>query len=505
MWVPILQRAYSVAVPNRDTFFHQSPGTNKTAEIYDSTAVIGVPKFASRLQTTLVPPWRNWSTLTPGAEIPDQEKEEAAKQLSEMTKILFRHINHSNFSTQSHETFQDIAVSTGILMLQEGHDEQLLEFNAIPTSNIVLEEGPNGQLENYWRNIDIAVRNIKRQWPDAKLNTELTKKLDDEKARAKLIDGVIFDPGRQVFDYVVIELASKFLMVHRVLDRNIYIGARWSVMPGEVYGRGPVINVLPDILTANKVVEFELRNAALAISGIYTATDDGVINPYTIQLVPNTVIPVASNDERNPSLKPLARSGDFNIGQLVLKDLRERIGFALFLTKERIGDVEGPTKSATEIAIRNQDLADDIGASFGRLQTEFVERVVKTAVGILQDRGKLPQFTVDGREVTLKHESPLARAQDLEEILSITRTLEILSALGPELVHLSVKTEDLGQAVGQRMGFPPELLRTEQEKQVVLEQAAEALKAQQQGPDTLLQPEQSAGAVPGAPGIQQAA
>ncbi len=52
---------------------------------------------------------------------------------------------------------------------------------------------------------------------------------------------------------------------------------------GEIYGRGPVITALPDIKTLNKVKELVLKNASLAIAGVYTAADDGVLNPNTIR------------------------------------------------------------------------------------------------------------------------------------------------------------------------------------------------------------------------------
>ena len=41
-------------------------------------------------------------------------------------------------------------------------------------------------------------------------------------------------------------------------------------------GRGDVLTVLPDIKTLNKVVELTLKNAAIAVTGIWQAEDDGV-------------------------------------------------------------------------------------------------------------------------------------------------------------------------------------------------------------------------------------
>ena len=53
------------------------------------------------------------------------------------------------------------------------------------------------------------------------------------------------------------------------------------------------MKALPDIRTANKVVELVLKNASIAVTGIWQADDDGVLNPGTVRLVPGTIIPKA--------------------------------------------------------------------------------------------------------------------------------------------------------------------------------------------------------------------
>ena len=75
-----------------------------------------------------------------------------------------------------------------------------------------------------------------------------------------------------------------------------------------------------------------------------------------------------------------------------------------------------------------------IGSSYGRLQTEFVERGLHRSVALLKSIGKMPDFKIDGREITLKHLSPLARAQDQEELLG----LQTAVAMAPMAAKSSV-------------------------------------------------------------------
>jgi hypothetical protein len=277
----------------------------------------------------------------------------------------------------------------------------------------------------------------------------------------------------------VIDRASDHIVFAQSFEVSPWVVFREYVVPGEVLGRGRVMQVLPDVKTANKVVEYTLRNAALSISGVYTATDDGVINPYNVRLEPGTILPVGSNDSSNPSLRPLARAGDVNMAVLVLNDLRNNINKALFA--EPFGEIDQPVHSATEMALRNQELVQNSGSAFGRMQTEFVEKIIKRTVSILKSTGKIPPFNVDGKEVTIKHTSPLARAQDQDDLVALNQYLATVAQLGPEILNLAVKTEDMPAWIAKRLGVEQKLIRDEAEKAQIKEQMAQMM--QQQAPE----------------------
>ena len=78
---------------------------------------------------------------------------------------------------------------------------------------------------------------------------------------------------------------------------------------------------MPDIKTANKVVELILKHASIAVTGIWQADDDGVLNPATVRLTPGTIIPKAVG---SAGLTPLEAPGRFDVSELVLGDLRTR-------------------------------------------------------------------------------------------------------------------------------------------------------------------------------------
>ena len=196
---------------------------------------------------------------------------------------------------------------------------------------------------------------------------------------------------------------------------------RWLKAPGEAYGRSPVMKALPDIKTANKVVELVLRNASIAVTGIWMAEDDGVLNPANISLLPGSIIPKAPGSS---GLTPLATPGRFDVSQLVLDDLRTRIRHALLA--DRLGQINSPRMTATEVLERSTQMARILGATYGRLQTELLTPLVMRAVSILRRRGEIPDIRVDGRLVDLRYSAPVARQQARDEARNALMWLDSL-------------------------------------------------------------------------------
>lgn len=484
LWRSLYQDAYDYAIPQKETFNFHAPGERKNRHVYDSTAVNGVEKFASRVMSSLTPPWMQWMDFQAGSDIPEDQRDAVNQQLEDFTKIFFNYLNHSDFSMQSNEADMDLAIGTGALMVEEGDEsvgEPLLKFTSIPLSELYLEPSAGPRIETFWRKHYIEARSVARRWPDGDYGNQLTKLMENEPdAKVDIIDGILFNPQDGMFWQVVIYEAGKQVIFSQAFESNPGIVYRWSVIPGETYGRGPVIKVLPDILTANKVKEFILKNAALAVAGVYTGVDDGIFNPYTARIHPGTILPVSSNASTNPTLRPLERSGDFNVAGIVLEDLHANINKALFA--DPLGDVTDPVRSATENIIRQQEMLRNAGASFGRLKTEKLEPLVRRCVDILKKNGKLPDIRVDGREVTLRMASPLAKAEQQENFTNYQLWMSSLQALPPEIQAASVQLENIPTWTAEQLGLPTgELVRTEEEIAEIQKAVAQQAQAQIEG------------------------
>lgn len=477
----VLQDAYIYALPDKGYFSTLSAG-KRTTKIYDSTAILGLGTYADKVQQNLAPPWRKWFMLIAGSEIPEDIGRQVQPQLDEITETLYDHINHSNFNTQLNEALQDVGISTGILTCEEGDGvESSLMFKSIPIESVAIEASESGIIENVFREYSMKIRDIESTIIGAKLSAMQIKKLnEDENAESLLCECIVKNKNRK-YEHIIIDTESKTSIFEATDDSSPYIVFRERVTSKGVYGMGRVIQLLQDIKVLNKICEMDLQNAGLAVSGVWTATDDGVLNPYNVRLTPGTVIPVGSNNTNNPSLRALERSGDFNVAQIKIEQKQELITKTLF--GQALGSItRTPVRSATEVNERTGENFEMTSAAFSRFQTELLERLIKRMVDVLQKAGKIQPIVVDGKEVTIKFTSPMAKQQDQMDIGIVTSFAQTLSLTGipPQELGRHVKFEDVPHYIAENLGFPSKLMRTEEERNVYDVQNAQAQQAQAQ-------------------------
>jgi len=469
-WRSLHQEAMDYCSPQRETFTIQTEGQRKNHFVFDSTAEEGIEQFASRIQGSLMPTWQQWMNLTAGDDVPDDEKEEVDKALKDATDTFFSNLNHSNFDTEITPSLIDLGIGTGCILIEENDFEasSAFKFTNIPLAELYIEK----DIRNTWRKQKIEAGLIEVTWPDADIPTELQKIIDkDPSIEVDILNGFLFNRDSKLYDQVV--LWKKTAIFTQEFNTRRMIAFRWSLTPGEVYGRGPGIKKLPDIRVANKIVELTLGNAALQMSGVYTGISDGIFNPHTVRIAPGVVIPVGSNDSSNPTLRPMTPSGNLNIAENMLVSYQDGIRKAFFSSP--LGEISDPVRSATENILRNQEFLKQSGASIGRQKTELIEPLVAAGVDILISRGKMAEIEVDGRDVTIKQVSPLAKAEDLESFQNTQLWLSTLAQfLPPEVIAAKVKVEDLPRKFQEQLGTDPSLIRSDAETKQLADQVKEA-------------------------------
>ena len=369
------------------------------AMMFDATAADAADNLAASIYSLLTPPESLWISLVPeSAQSPDAET---------ATMALRANLNDSNFYTTVHQCYMDLIIlGTACLFMAENPigASSAFSFTAIPMRDIAVLNGA------VFHTATMPAREVMEKYPSWTPPANLRDTIkNDPETPLRLVQSLVdteftawMDVGGDLENNIV--ATGKF-------ETNPYIIFRWSVASGEQYGRGPVLRALPDIKTANKVVELVLKNATIAVSGIWQADDDGVINLSNINLTPGAIIPKAVGSS---GLTPLTSGANFDVSQIVLKDLRERIRHTMLA--DRLGLLSEKEMTATEIMARSADMVRILGATYGRLLHEFIRPLVERGLQILSRRGIIDQITLNS-DAELKYIAPIAQMAAAETIL----------------------------------------------------------------------------------------
>lgn len=478
-WRQIYEDCYEFALPQRNLYdgFYEggnAPGQNKMARVFDSTAINSTQRFANRIQSGLFPPQSNWCRLQPGSDIPAERQIEVQQVLDIYSEKMFDLLRQTNFDLAMGEFLLDLSVGTAVMLVEEGDETTPVRFTPVPQYLVCIEEGAHGKVDNVYRRLRMKAEAITQQWPDAELSDRLKRMIDDKPTeQVELIDATIYDPDTGKYNYCLIEKEGKEQLLMREMRSSPWIVARYMKVAGEVYGRGPLVTAIPDIKTLNKTLELLLKNASLSIAGVYTAADDGVLNPQTISIRPGAIIPVARNGgPQGESLRMLPRSGDFNVSQIIINDLRMNIKKTLL--DDTLPNDNMSARSATEISFRSAELANNLGSAFGRLITETMMPIVSRVLSVMDERGliELP-LEVNGLQVKVSPVAPIAQAQNMGDIEKILQWVSAAAQLGPE-GQMAVKTSAIVDHVADKMGIPAELRTTPAEREQMMQQAMQA-------------------------------
>jgi hypothetical protein len=458
-WEGLWDDAYDFALPQRAGFRGaQTLGRRQTDDIYDATAMDGAEQLAASLLGHLTPGWTPWFGLKPGPELAPADAAKIAPALDRAGRVMRAHFAASNFAMEVHQCYLDLVVGgTASLAFEEndpGH-ASAFRFTATPLTSVYLEEGPTGFLDGTFRVLSLTEAQIRARYPRATLPAHITGRAGNgAQARHEVVEAVL--PRGLVYDFTACLIGGRGapeVLVAGTLEHNPIINFRWTKTPGEIYGRSPVMKALPDIKTANRVVELILKNASIAVTGLWQAEDDGIMNPANIELRPGAIIPKAPGSE---GLKPLEMPSNFDVSQIVLESLRARIRHALLI--DRFAPLTSNTMTATEVLERGAEMALLLGATYGRLQTELLTPLITRAFTILRRRGEVPALKLDGRTVAIDYRSPLAQAQSQASVQNTLYWLESLKALGPE-AQAVVDGPACARFLGDVMGVPAHLMR----------------------------------------------
>jgi len=484
--------------------------------VFDSTAIRSNSQLAAGLESFLINPRTKWFELRTGNAALDQDRD-VKVWLQEVRDRMLTHFanRESNFYTSVHEGFQDIAAfGTMTHFIGEGRSG-LPRFTARPLSEIFVREDGEGRVDTVYREYTMTGKQAKDFFGPDNLPEEVTKALEKGKLGEEydFLHTVQprddFDPNRaQTRDNMPFRSAHFFMsgkskgkpMMESGFREFPFTVARWSKVPGEVYGRSPTMEVLPDIRMLQKMSETVLKAAQKIVDPPLLVPDDGFLHP--LRTMPgglNYYRAERGTGTANPSgLTPLQTGGQPDLGEQMIS-LRQQAVQEAYLIPSIMGIINRGNSSplkATEVTARQQQALRQLAPIVARMQDEFLIPAVDRTFAMMLRNRLLPEApeALQGMDIEVRFVSQAAIAQQASENDNILNWLQqILPIFEVDAqAALNVDTDAFVRKAAESNNVPAEVLvsreQVEQQRQQI---------AQQNQQNRLLEQLQAAGGAAG--------
>ncbi len=473
-WWEQWDEAYEYALPFRKPAENGSNGEKRADRLFDNTGPVSTFRFSERMQRDLVPVGQEWFQLEPGAFLKmDPDKKEAVddyrKELQRISMLARECFGTGSWDTAFVEMALDLAMGTGAMLIMPGSEEhEPVVFVCVPTKELGLEHGPFNKIDGIFWKKQRPAREIAAEMPDGKFTDEFKTALRDKpETPFTLCQDVTFDRSVKPHVWRYVAYLDKSVEPVRKADYRTcpWITPRYWRVPGETFGRGPVMVALPALKTLNKTQELTLRAAALAILGVYTTLDDGVFNPDTARLTPGALWKVARNGGvLGPSIQKLDVPGRFDVSNIVLADQRQQAQRAML--DEGLPPEQGGVRSALEIAERMKNLAANHIGAYSRHVQEIIVPAVRRVIDILDLKRLLDtKLPLNQLLTQVKVTSPMAAALKADMVKRQVEWVQLTGALGgPQAQAMVVKLEAMMADIGHDLGIPAKYINTVDEQ-----------------------------------------
>lgn len=506
---------FTYLAPERATSWYTDDTTTaasaqaQRARLYDSTAIDSAEVLKSNFASGMTPENARWFGLDAG-----QRGEEASRWMDGAAQFLFEHIHSSGFSSAAYEGYSDLVPAGWFVMYIEqakdaqGNDAPGFNFEAWPLKQChVSSSKAQGKVDTIYRTWQPTVEQAVSEYGLDKVSEGTRKKFNEGHLTEKVDMLWAIEPRRSATGMLAKNLPFRSCHMERGTKHIVRESGyhefpcavpRWRLIPGTPYATGIGSNVLPDVKTLNDILRLELSSLDIAVSGMWKAVDDGVLNPKTIRIGARKVVMMASLD----SMAPLETGANFQVSFSKSDQLRSQIRKTLMA--DQLTPANGPVRSATEIQQNMMLVRQLLGPILGRLQSEFPKVVVERCFGIAfragaleAELGPVPESLANA-DYTVTYISPLSRSQKMEQVTAAqayTAGLIEQATLTGDLSKLDViKWDEMNYEIGQDFGVPDKFLRGPEElvKKRQMDAQAKAAAKQEAAQEQLLM--QGAGA-----------
>lgn len=434
-WEQIAQQILPGHIHTFNALSIRTPGQKRTQYVFDSTAILALKRFQAIMDSVLTPGGKRWHSIEPEEKKLLKDRD-VRMWCEEATATLFRlrYAYAANFAAQNLATWASLgAYGTGSLFVDElvrnwTHGPGT-RYRNLHIGETYIREDHQGIVDCVYRYFQMTARQAYLKWGD-RCPAEIRQ------AGEKFPDAMFFflhcvkpreeyDPGRK--DSKGMPIGSYYVSItgETLVEESGYRAmpvavARYEQFSGEVYGRGPGIDVLPDVRMVNEMSKTTVKAGHRALDPVLLVHDDGVISGFSLR--PGAINSGAVTSDGRPLVHALP-TGNIQMDEKVIEPRRANIRSAFLNDLFQIL-VEGPEMTATEVLERIKEKGLLLNPTFARMQSEYLGPVIARELDIALEHGYLPPPPAALRNYQIVYSAPVNRDMQAEEAAGLERALQ---------------------------------------------------------------------------------
>ena len=509
-WENTWQEIADHSLMRRDFTVAREPGRQRGARIYDTTSRDANNLLTAALHSLLTNPATRWFDLR-YLEESLNEDDEATFYLDQVKQLTINAFARpeSGFTTNISEVYSDLpGFGTGVLFIEENLVSGP-KFIARPLSETYLDVDHAGRVVTVYRDYELKAWQAldlfgEKDLPDRivkaneKDSSESFRFLHIVRKRDLPIPGNL-DASGMPWESVYIEQSTKEIVREGGYHEMPYMVPRWTVDAGEIYGRGPGVDSLPEQKMLNAIWRTYIRNAEKAVDPPLLVDDDGVMPGSQLRVTPSAQIVVRNDGGARDPVRYLESRAQFPWAKDIIETRSIKIQKAFH--SEILQAFQDPRMTATQVIELARQAQRLLSPVLGRMQTELLEPMIERVVGILSRRSDFPEAPdfLQGQELKIEYVSPIARAQKASDAAAIMDSFSASAAFAeadPSVMH-NIDLDFAVRKIWEGNGTPVQALRQRDKVAEIRAAEAEAIEAQQQAQQQQAQGETIAKLLPG--------
>lgn len=414
-----------------------SQGDKRNFELFDSTGLIALERFAAILDSLLTPSDQYWHHLRANDET--LMKNKAVRMwFDRANEVLWRarYAPTANFQAQNARVYTSLgAYGTGLMFVDDLAGNPGLRYKNTHLAECYIQENHQGVVDGVCRHFRYtakqAIDAFGEKCPDQIKTVVRTFPEKDffflhwvRRRRDRDMERRDFKGMEWASYYVSIEGGA---LVEESGYRTFpYQVPRYFQAPNEPYGRSPAMNVLPAIKTLNEQKKNMLKQGHRVLDPVLLAHDDGVLDAF--DLTPGALNYGGVSKDGRPLVQPLP-TGNVQAGKEMMDEERSLINDTFLVSLFQIL-TESPEMTATEVMERVREKGILLAPTIGRQNSEYLGPMIHRELDLLAKQGMLPQMPpllkAAKGEYKIVYDSPIVRTQKSEFAAGAMRTIEQL-------------------------------------------------------------------------------